>query len=152
MVLYRVKVCWLVPYQCSVEDPHSHQQTRPSSAVAETLSVNTRHHHTTPQDTSLAMSEDHFDRWEYYNFEEKLVTSRNTGTFTCITNCNCRGVSGIRLCYGTRYKATHRVHTHTVPHVIGSNFPQSVAGNLILISIGYLVMGSLLAETNIGYN
>merc|ERR1711974_219180 len=55
----------------------SHQQTRPSSAVAETLSVKTRHHHTTI--TFPAMSEDHFDRWEYYNFEEKLVTSRNAG-------------------------------------------------------------------------
>merc|ERR1712110_963389 len=53
----------------------SHQQTRPSSAVAVSK------HKTPPrhQDTFPAMSEDHFDQWEYYNFEEKLVTSRNSG-------------------------------------------------------------------------
>ena len=26
-----------------------------------------------------AMSEEHFDQWEHYNFQERLLTSRNTG-------------------------------------------------------------------------
>merc|ERR1712045_748810 len=30
-------------------------------------------------DTLPVMSEDHFDQYEYYNFEEKLLSSRNTG-------------------------------------------------------------------------
>ena len=25
------------------------------------------------------MSEEHFDQWEHYNFEEKVVRSRNSG-------------------------------------------------------------------------
>merc|ERR1711874_737123 len=38
----------------------------------------TTHQHLT-LNTLLAMSEEHFDQWEYYNFEEKLLISRNTG-------------------------------------------------------------------------
>ena len=68
-----------------LEDSHSHQQTRPSSAVTATLSVTRQQ---TP-DTLPVMSEDHFDQYEYYNFEEKLLSSRNTGTFTFT---NCQGV------------------------------------------------------------
>merc|ERR1712203_661613 len=40
------------------------------------VSQHTRHQ--TP-DTLPVMSEDHFDQYEYYNFEEKLLSSRNTG-------------------------------------------------------------------------
>merc|ERR1711992_377320 len=29
--------------------------------------------------TTTAMSEEHFDQWEHYNFEEKVVRSRNSG-------------------------------------------------------------------------
>ena len=28
---------------------------------------------------TTAMSEEHFDQWEHYNFEEKVVRSRNSG-------------------------------------------------------------------------
>ena len=96
---YRVKVCWLgwetgalVPWYRGavpvVEDSHSHQQTRPSSAVTATLSVNTPdNRHQTP-DTLPVMSEDHFDQYEYYNFEEKLLSSRNTGTSPTVRGQN----------------------------------------------------------------
>merc|ERR1712110_188187 len=56
----------------------SQQQIRPSSAVTASLPVNTSHN-TPTLNTIPAMSEDHFDQWEYYNFEEKLLISRNTG-------------------------------------------------------------------------
>ena len=29
--------------------------------------------------TTTTMSEEHFDQWEHYNFEEKVVRSRNSG-------------------------------------------------------------------------
>ena len=45
-------------------------------------------------DTLPVMSEDHFDQYEYYNFEEKLLSSRNTGTFTFT---NCQGVEHNRV-------------------------------------------------------
>ena len=39
------------------------------------------HHHSTNNitTTTTTMSEEHFDQWEHYNFEEKVVRSRNSG-------------------------------------------------------------------------
>merc|ERR1712079_990755 len=42
------------------------------------------HHHSHSTDnitttTTTTMSEEHFDQWEHYNFEEKVVRSRNSG-------------------------------------------------------------------------
>merc|ERR1712045_933171 len=34
---------------------------------------------TTATTTTTTMSEEHFDQWEHYNFEEKVVRSRNSG-------------------------------------------------------------------------
>merc|ERR1712029_670950 len=32
-----------------------------------------------PPAPTITMSEEHFDQWEHYNFEEKVVRSRNSG-------------------------------------------------------------------------
>ena len=33
------------------------------------------------------MSEEHFDQWEHYNFEEKVVRSRNSGEEPVLVVC-----------------------------------------------------------------
>ena len=51
----------------------------PQSAGRSGAATTTTTDNITTTTTTTTMSEEHFDQWEHYNFEEKVVRSRNSG-------------------------------------------------------------------------